>query len=80
VQEAAAWHTIAGLVAAGVGVAFVPRSLAELRRPGVAYRPLRGAQVDLEIVAAWKRGERSPVRDRFVTALKAVARTRGRSR
>jgi DNA-binding transcriptional LysR family regulator len=80
VQEAAAWHTIAGLVAAGVGVAFVPRSLAALRRPGVAYRPLRGAQVDLEIVAAWKRGERSPVRDRFVTALKTVARTRGRSR
>jgi DNA-binding transcriptional LysR family regulator len=77
-QEAAGWHTVAGLVSAGVGVAFVPRSIAQLQRPGVAYRALRGLSVEMGVFAAWRRGERSPVRDRFVTALKAVARTRTR--
>jgi DNA-binding transcriptional LysR family regulator len=75
VQEAAGWHTAAGLVAAGVGTAFVPSALAELRRPGVVYRSVDGLTVELRVVAAWKRRERSPVRDRFVTALRAVART-----
>jgi DNA-binding transcriptional LysR family regulator len=76
VQEAAGWHTLAGLVAAGVGVAFVPESLAELRRPGVVYVPLRGLRVELRMVAAWKRGARSPVRERFVTTLRTIARAR----
>jgi DNA-binding transcriptional LysR family regulator len=73
VQEAAGWHTIAGLVAAAVGVAFVPRSLAGLKRPGVIYRPARGLTVEMQMSAVWKHGERSPVRERFVTALRAVA-------
>ncbi len=76
VQEAAGWHTLAGLVAAGVGVAFVPESLAELRRPGVVYTPLPGLKVELRMVAAWKRGARSPVRERFVTTLRTIARAR----
>ena len=78
VQEVAGWHTLAGLVSAGVGVSFVPRSLGKLRRPGVAYRPVRDLGVEMEISAAWKPGDRSPVRERFVTALRAVARARGR--
>jgi DNA-binding transcriptional LysR family regulator len=79
VQEAAGWHTLAGLVAAGVGVAFVPRSLALLGRPGVTYRPLRGLGVELSMSAAWKRGARSAVRDRFVTTLRTVARAQPRA-
>ena len=78
VQEAAGWHTLAGLVAAGVGVAVVPQSLARLARPGVAYRPVRDLRVAMTMAAVWKQGERSPVRDRFVTALRAVARARPR--
>ena len=78
VQEAPGWHTIAGLVAAGVGVAFVPESLARLARPGVAYRAVRDLGVELTMAAVWRQGERSPVRDRFVTALRAVARSRRR--
>jgi DNA-binding transcriptional LysR family regulator len=78
VQEAAGWHTAAGLVAAGVGVAFAPRSVAELRRPGVAYRPARGLAVEVGMSAVWKRGDRSPVRERFVTALRTVGRARPR--
>lgn len=73
VQEAAQWHTVAGLVAAGVGVAFVPRSLSGIRRPGVVFRGVRGLSVTMEMFAAWRKGDRSPVRERFVTALRAVA-------
>jgi DNA-binding transcriptional LysR family regulator len=79
VQEAAGWHTLAGLVVAAVGVAFVPRSLARLQRPGVVYRPVRDLTVEMQMSAAWKRGEKSPVRERFVIALRAVAHARPRS-
>lgn len=78
-QEAVTWHTIAGLVAAGVGIALVPRSLARHARPLVSYKPVRGLAVELPMAAAWKRGTRSPVRERFVTSLRAVARARSRA-
>jgi DNA-binding transcriptional LysR family regulator len=76
VQEAAAWHTLAGLVGAAVGVTFVPRSITKLVRPDVAYRPVRDLGVAMSLSAAWKRGDRSAARERFVTALRAVARAR----
>lgn len=80
VQEASSWHTIVGLVGAGVGAAFVPRFVSQLRRPGIAYRPVRDLSVTLGISAVWKRGDRSPVRERFVTALKTVAKAREKQR
>jgi len=73
VQEAAGWHTLASLVSARVGIAFVPRSIAEFQQAGVIYRPVRGLDVRMSLAAVWKRAERSPVRERFVAALKAVA-------
>ena len=73
VQEAEGWHTLAGLVGAGVGVAFVPQSFTNFARPGVVYLPVRGLAVNVEMSAVWKRGDKSPVRERFVTALHAVA-------
>ena len=72
IQEAGAWHTLAGVVGAGVGVAFVPQSLATIKRPGVVYRPVRGFSAELTLFAAWKLGEKSPVRDRFLTSLRAL--------
>ena len=77
VQEASGWHTIASLVGAGLGVSFVPRSLQAEARSGVAYRPVRDLEVDMVLAAVWKRGDRSPVRERFVTALKTVGAARG---
>ena len=73
VQEATGWHTLASLVSAGVGIGFVPRSIAEFQQAGVVYRPVRGLAVEMSLAAVWKRAERSPVRERFVMALKAVA-------
>ena len=85
VQEAAGWHTLASLVGAGVGVGFVPRSLTRFQQHGVVYRRVRDLSVDMALSAVWKSGEKSAVRERFVTALRAVAGTRsqataGRSR
>lgn len=76
VQEAAGWHTLASLVSAGVGVGVVPRSIAEFQQPGVVYRPVRDLSVEMALLAVWKRGERSAVRERFVAALKSVAGAR----
>ena len=76
VQEAAGWHTLASLVGAGVGVGFVPRSLTRFQQHGVSYRTVRDLGVDMALSAVWKSGEKSAVRERFVTALRAVAGTR----
>ena len=78
VQTVAGWHTLAGLVGAGVGVTFVPRSLTRPGRPDVKHPAVKDLNVPMEISAGWKLGDRSPVRERFVTALRAVARTRPR--
>ena len=67
------------LVSAGVGVAFVPQSVAHLHNTGVAFRPVRDLSVNLEMTAVWRHGEKSPVRDRFVTTLRAVGRARPRA-
>lgn len=73
-QQAGQIQTLVGLVAAGVGVALVPGSLAELQRPGVVYRPLSGRQVDMGTWAVWRAADASPVRERFLDALRTAAR------
>lgn len=76
VQEAAGWHTLASLVGAGVGVGFVPSSLTRFQQHGVSYRTVRDLGVNMALSAVWKSGEKSAVRERFVTALRAVAGAR----
>ena len=78
VQSAASWNTLVSLVGAGVGISLIPRSLQQYKQQGVAYRSVPDLSVDMELSAIWKRGDRSPVRERFVTALRAVGRTRQR--
>ena len=79
VQEAAGWHTLVSLVGAGVGVAFIPRSLRRFKQEGVAYRSVQDLEVNIDLSAIWKRGDRSPVRERFITTLRAVGKTRPRA-
>lgn len=76
VQEATGWHTLASLVGAGVGVGFVPKSLTTFQQHGVVYRNVPNLAVQMMLSAVWRAGEKSPVRERFVTALRAVARGR----
>jgi DNA-binding transcriptional LysR family regulator len=75
-QQAGQLQTLVGLVAAGVGVALVPGSLAQLQRPGVVYRPVSGLAVDMGTWAAWRAAADAPIRDRFLDGLRAVARAR----
>ena len=65
-QEAIQMQTIVSLVSAGMGVALVPRSLCNLRRTGVVYRPLRDAQPLVETGLLWRSDDVSPVLGGFV--------------
>jgi DNA-binding transcriptional LysR family regulator len=60
--EPADHHVLLGLVAAGRGVALVPRSLTSISREGVAYRPLREDPRDFQIglALATRAGEPAP--------------------
>ena len=56
VQEATHIQTQIGLVAAGVGISFVPSSAAGLQQAGVVYRPLSVPQVSLSKFMVWRKG------------------------
>jgi DNA-binding transcriptional LysR family regulator len=55
VHEASTTLVAVGLVASGVGVAFVPASTAVMARGGVAYRPLGGPVPRFRLAAVWRR-------------------------
>ena len=65
-QEALQMQTIVGLVAAGMGIALVPQSVSNLKRPGVEYRALKEASPLVEIGLAWRRDNTSPVLQSFL--------------
>lgn len=75
-QEAVGWHTVVSLVSAGVGIALVPKSLSVQRQPGVVFRAVHDLRTEMELSAIWRRDERSPVRERFLTTLKTVGKAR----
>ncbi len=60
-QEAIQMQTIVGLVSAGMGMALVPQSVSNLKRPGVQYRTLADATPLIETGLAWRRDNQSPV-------------------
>ena len=71
-QEAIQMQTIVSLVAAGMGIALVPQSVANLKRPGVAYRILRGKTPTVETGLAWRRDNISPVLQAFLNLTKKI--------
>jgi len=83
-QEAIQMQTIVNLVSAGLGLAWVPRPMAELQRAGVLYRALPAAAraPHCETSLVWP-ADAGPVVDRFVAhvrrALPAPPRRRGTS-
>jgi DNA-binding transcriptional LysR family regulator len=77
-------QTIVNLVAAGIGMAIVPRWTARMAVAGVRYVPLivqgsahstgiltPGTMNRLPLAAAWITGARDPVRDAFLATLRA---------
>ncbi|WP_194723329.1 LysR substrate-binding domain-containing protein [Noviherbaspirillum malthae] len=69
-QEAIQMQTIVGLVSAGMGIALVPQSVSNLKRPGVEYYPLSSKAVSIETGLAWRRDNRSPVLRTFLELLR----------
>lgn len=69
-QEAIQMQTIVGLVSAGMGIALVPQSVSNLKRPGVEYRSLAGQPALIETGLAWRRDNDSPVLRAFLQLLR----------
>lgn len=69
-QEAIQMQTIVGLVSAGMGIALVPQSVSNLKRPGVEYKPLSGKAVTVETGLAWRRDNTAPVLHTFLELLR----------
>ena len=69
-QEAIQMQTIVGLVSAGMGIALVPQSVSNLKRPGVIYHALPELPGKVEIVIAWRKENFSPVLKTFLALLK----------
>jgi DNA-binding transcriptional LysR family regulator len=56
-QQAVHVDTILSLVAMGMGITLLPASVGELRRKGVAYRPLADADILIDMAVVWRKGE-----------------------
>ncbi|MDQ0511883.1 LysR family transcriptional regulator [Ancylobacter amanitiformis] len=59
--------TIASMVAVGLGIALVPKSLDCLRLPGVRYRNIRGVHTTSELAIAHRKSELSAAVRAFIT-------------
>ena len=73
VQEGEMTDTRLGLVAAGMGIAFIIAGLQNLRLKGVVYRPLGDDFPKLNLAVAWRKGESSPLVHEFLKITKAIA-------
>lgn len=73
VQETHRIQTSVGLVASGMGVAFVPASTRKLKRPEVVYRGLKGSFADLEMAIAWRRDDATAVLREFREVVAEIA-------
>ena len=64
--------SIAPMVAAGFGVALVPRALSQIRLKGVLYRPLAGEPLVVPIRLAYRKNDDSPPVRNFVKLARRV--------
>jgi DNA-binding transcriptional LysR family regulator len=70
VQETGQMQTALSLIAADLGIALVPAAVQQIRRDGVAFRPLEAAVATTTLTLVHRRQDPSPVLARFIeTAL-----------
>ncbi|MDR3684105.1 MAG: LysR substrate-binding domain-containing protein [Geothrix sp.] len=79
-QEAKEIQTVVGFVAAGFGVSLLPATVHRLSHSGVAYVPLAPPQVLIEIAAAHRSGEASPLVGAFLAVLRKTLSAGARPR
>jgi DNA-binding transcriptional LysR family regulator len=72
VAEAPRIQTVLALVAAGIGLALLPTSFANLSRLGVRFVPLAGALPDRPIALAWRSSSGSPTLAAFLNVARAA--------
>jgi DNA-binding transcriptional LysR family regulator len=68
VEQATEWPTVAGMVAAGIGITVAPESVAVMPREGTVYVRLRDAGVRARLLAV-SRDEDDPVVEAFVASM-----------
>jgi DNA-binding transcriptional LysR family regulator len=73
-QEARFMITILGLVAGEIGISILPSNVQNLRRKGVAYRPIEGQPAINELTAMWRRHDASVILKQFLTVTQTVLR------
>lgn len=74
VQEAATKQTTLALVEAGLGIAFVPESIARVRRKGIEFREFSAALPKIEIYAIWRKENKSPLLAKFIKCMDRLLR------
>jgi DNA-binding transcriptional LysR family regulator len=78
-QVATHFHTMIGLVAAGLGVTLVPTSVTSLRCTGVVYCKLANQTLLVETSVAYLQASQSPMLNNFLNSVRAVTqKTRGK--
>lgn len=69
VQETYSKHTSVSLVAAGIGLAFIPESTARLKRKGVVFKKVRGKLPALGTNIVYLKGQKTPILENFLSIL-----------
>jgi DNA-binding transcriptional LysR family regulator len=72
------YQALQGMAASGIGVALIPTLALVSSRSDVVVLPLRGRAPARQIVAAVREGERSPLVEHMIEALRSAGRTVGR--
>lgn len=72
-QRAGQFTALAGMVAGGLGLAFVPSSVRNLKIPGVAYRPLDISQQSI-LAMVYRKSERSAAVMSFIKELRLAGK------
>ena len=74
VQQGRQLQTLVALVAAGFGIALLPASLAQPGRGDIVFRPLAADApanlLHVDLLMGWNHARASPVRDRFIEAIR----------
>jgi DNA-binding transcriptional LysR family regulator len=79
-HESTHLYTSLGLVAAGLGVSLMPRSIQNLQRSGVVYRPLTAPAPTVELGMVYRADDASPTVARFTEVVREVVRDRASTR
>lgn len=65
-------HTVAGMVAAGLGVGVLPQSVRAFATADVVFLPLDPAVIAPPLTLLWRQGDTRPLTDRFLRLVREV--------